>query len=112
MNLTFPANWSTRIIGNTSEVTTAINPTAIVKQEDSKKVSVETLGPKNSISPEGNPHPSPLESSTSSGSVRAWKNSNDYSPSPYVELVSLFTDVAGVVETSQDFVSLPTSVTH
>ena len=107
VNLTFPANWSTRIIGNTSEVTTAINPTAIVEQEDSKKESVETLGPKNSISPEGNPHkkaqPSSLECSTSSGSLRAWKNSSDYSPSPYVELVSLFTDVTGVVRDKSGF---------
>ena len=91
----------------TSEVTTAINPTAIVEQEDSKKESVETLGPKNSISPEGNPHkkaqPSSLECSTSSGSLRAWKNSSGHSPSPYVELVSLFTDVTGVVRDKSGF---------
>ena len=92
-------------MGNSSETTIGNNPR--LEPDDAQKLSVKALGPTNGISTEGNQHeqtqPSFLESSSDSISLRARKISNDYSRSPYVELISLFTDVTGVVRDKSGF---------
>ena len=100
-----PVKSYTTNTGNSSETTTGNNPR--LEPDDAQKLSVEALGTKKSISPEGNQHeqaqPSASGSSINSRSLQARKISNDYSPSPYVELISLFTDVAGIVRDKSGF---------